>query len=447
MSSRLTTIRQQDLAANYFLCTLDTNFAGNFGFYPENVKSTLKKANETLGIKINELSKDLFSCETFQDIQNYCDFLQNSTTNFELSRGMFFKDMGKKIDFTINGQLTMRYQLVQLVSGATVDGNSGKVFYVPVYVSIPFNIYGSIFIPVARVGAKLDRSSNNQFLIVNDTGFQGYAYKPSSIENGLSAVESANIKYLRVGNNIYTKSYDDMKSLYNIVFDMSNQYETIYPGDLFRDLGKTVDFTVNGALAIRWQLFQRVAGADTEGVPDVDVDSYGNVNGVYYIPTFVADQDFYDEHIVVSRTGSRTDGSPETKFFVNRVEGFQFIHTPENLESGLVDATNGGVSFNNSNGIIQTKTLPEMITLYNYLKQDGIGNVPYPIQFRDLGKNIDFMIDGRLAIRWRKVQYNFGPSTEGDSLYTFNEHSILYIAIYISDPSVFGEEVIFSRVG
>jgi hypothetical protein len=439
MTSRLTTLRQQDPAANYFLVTADTTndisgnpYFGNVGFYASSLAKGLVSAKNN-GAKFQELAKELIDLETFSDLQTIFNATMSQQT-VNLSLGWLLQDMGKKIEFVINGELALRLNLVQRVHNYSVDGYSGLVFYIPTFVSLGFgSVNGVTFIPFVRTGATPNRSESNQFLTVM-FNHNGYAYKPSSIERGLAVVSSN--KYLRVGNSIYTKSYNDMSDVYSQVYDQ--QYIAISQGQLFRDLGKTVDFSVNGKLAIRWQLCQLVKGADSEGVQDVGVDGFGNPVGQYYIPVFVADQDFYDDPIVVGRTGWSTNTTPETRFYVNQIGVTTYAHSPLTLDLALKQAKQAGIPFTRDNEIVQTDTLQHMISLYAVQQQIQLPNTNIPLQFKDMGGNVDFLIAGRLAIRWRKVQFVQGPSSEGvDSVLPFGENDVFYIVTYVSDPDIF----------
>ena len=370
-------------------------------------------------------------------------------TTTDLSGGSLMRDLGKEIDMKINGQLAARLRLVELVENAFTYGHSGNIFYVLTYQSTNFGgvFVTDQFIACSRTGSCPQKLPNSQYFVValqNSHGNNGYKYLKSSIPNGLLSV---NVPYTQVGSVINTTTVANMKSLYLQVFDRPGQNFEINPGTLFKDLGKTVDFTVNGALAIRWNLVQLVKGATTEGVPSIHIDSYGNDTSVAYIVTFCADQLYYMEPVVCVRTGSSISNSPETQFLVNIYDISGNVFPPHGVEQGIQEALSAGVSFTQDGSRYNTDDLSSMIALFGYIKDNGenypTGSVPQ-LLFRDLCKNIDFTIQGKLAIRLRLAIEETGLITEGES---FPYDYLYYSIAYVSDSAVFGANLVAGRTG
>ena len=355
--------------------------------------------------------------------------------------GSLLRDLGKEIDIKLNGMLAARLRLVEFVRNANTFGHSGDIFYVITYCSEPYVFDSDPFILCSRTGSCPQKLPNSQFF--TSALPNGYGYFQSSIPNGLA---ETNISYTNTGSTIDVSSVANMQTLHDAIANQVNQNIELSVGTLVKDLGKTVDFTVNGQLSIRWSLVQIVQGATTEGVPPITIDAYGNDTSTFYITTFCADQDYYNDLITCVRTGSSMYNSPETQFFVNPIDLSGTWYYEDGIAASFQEAITAGVPFTQDGSRYNTTDLNSMIALYEYIQGNG---EHYPAQgppqllFRDIGKNIDFTIQGKLAIRLRLCEFQGQYDSEGGALFV----NIVYMPVFVSDSAVFGEEVGVARTG
>ena len=445
------TVSQVDPNADLLLHTFKGGQEGDIydlTVYPESAVTNGLAAAKAQGYSFTQVGSVI-------DTKSEADLIAITTKigdqdTIDLSGGSLMRDLGKFIDMKINGLLAARLRLTELVDNAEGYGHSGRIFYLLTYCSTPFVFDTNPFITCARTGSCPQKLPNSQYFVVAlEKGYQdlsGYIYYKSSIPNGLANVD---IPYSQIGSVINTNTVADMNTLYNQVYDQ--EYDKIPLGALLKDMGKTVDFTVNGMLALRWTLVQRVNGAATEGVPEKAVDGFGNDTNVGYIVTYCADQSYYDEAVVCVRTGSSLYNSPETQFFINPFDLSGSLFLPELVYQDIQTAINAGVNVTQNGSNYDTPDLSSMISLYDYVKAHRQENPSEDVpQFivRDMGKNIDFTINGQLAIRLRLVQVQFGIISEGvpdvlDSTF----YNVVFTPVFVSDQVVFDEIVGVARTG
>lgn len=137
------------------------------------------------------------------------------------------------------------------------------------------------------------KEGRSKFFVVFDTTSTQYTY-PAYLENRLKTVT---VPYTVVGDVISTETYDDMYTLYNYVY-YDSQFGPSDVGTVLRDLGKKIEFRIDGALFARWNLVQRVNGPMTEGVSGRETDTF-------YVTTVQNDNPSrnYWELIGVARVG------------------------------------------------------------------------------------------------------------------------------------------------
>jgi hypothetical protein len=422
-------------------------------FSPASMAAGIASAQES-GYTFTQVSKSLVVAPTLEDLQNVCGEIANQT-QVHLPVGTLLRDFGNELNFFIGSELAIRYRLCQQVSNAETFGNSGIFLWVPVYLAALFPTFEPQYtVGTARTGSCVHATKDSAFFVTCISG--GYIYSPSSIPNGLAAADLSGYAYTQPSASIInTTTVAEMQNVYQTVYDQSGQNFTAVVGTVYKDLGKTVDFTVNGNLAVRWQLVQRVQGAGTEGCPSAELDVNGNPVGVYYVATYVADQGYYDEPVVVARSGSSISNTPEMKFFVH-VPSLQAIDVSgsiyfnrSDIQTGIDNAIADGVPVTQNNSIVSTTSISDMQALYGFVKDQSIegfeGNTP-PFLLRDMGQNIDFLINGLLAIRLRLVQFMYGPSSEGVDT-AWNVGDTLYVPIFVSDSATLPENVQFVRLG
>ena len=444
MSSRLVSYAKQDSNANLLLVAYDTLTV----YTPAKMTAGLAAAKSS-GYIFSQISKSIVDTPTWDDLQNVTDAInaQGGTTP---AIGTLYRDFGSQLNFQIAGELALRFRLCQIVSNAAEFGNSGVFHWVPVFISSPGS-FNQDLIGIVRTGSSVNAirgSSLFRTAIIPPNGFSGWKYSPSSITNGLASVSG--ISYRNLGSSIDCNSIVDLNTLYRSVYEVDNQYTKLdISGEMFKDLGKTFDFTVKGQLAVRWQLVQNIQGATTEGCPSSGIDDYGNPIGVYYIVTYVADKTYYDEPVIVARTGSSIINTPETEYFLNATDVSGYFYCYDDLLSGIQNAAAANVKFTQTGSQIDTTSLSSMTTLYNtYIQPQNFEvfqNIPNFL-FRDMKHTIDFTINGMLAIRLCRIQIMIGPTTEG-VLSLFNEGDVFYTPIYVSDTAIFNDRVAIQRTG
>jgi hypothetical protein len=138
------------------------------------------------------------------------------------------------------------------------------------------------------------KSAQSKFFVVVDrTGNTQYT-TPAYLEAELKDVT---VPYTVVGDIISTETYDDMYTLYDSVY-YDEGFGSSDVGTLLRDLGKKIEFRIDGALFARWNLVQVVNGPMTEGVSGLEADTF-------YVTTVQNDNPSpnYWEVIGVARVG------------------------------------------------------------------------------------------------------------------------------------------------
>ena len=107
------------------------------------------------------------------------------------------------------------------------------------------------------------------FVVVDQTSLTQYTH-PAYLE---SQLKNVTVPYTVVGDIISTTNYDDMATLYGTVY-YDNGFNPSDVGTVLRDLGKTIEFKIDGALFARWNLVQVVNGIMTEGVSGLTADTF-----------------------------------------------------------------------------------------------------------------------------------------------------------------------------
>ena len=136
------------------------------------------------------------------------------------------------------------------------------------------------------------RMANSKYLLTfrdasDSTPTYGFGYYSSAIDAGLSQnnASSAPVPYSRIGSILSTSSAADMQALYFQIYNFD--FFEIKKGTLLRDLNQSFEYTIDGSLTIKWTLVARVS----------------DPSDVFYVATYVADQTYYAEPVVVLRTG------------------------------------------------------------------------------------------------------------------------------------------------
>ena len=150
------------------------------------------------------------------------------------------------------------------------------------------------------IAQKSDRSKN---LIIVNTAYPGYGEgylqisAPADFEYYL---ESVTKPYTVTGNVYSTATLDDMIAgsggLYSRVEYSTDWFYDDMIGTVLRDLGKTIEFKVDGSLFARWNLVQMVNGT-------VEESQSGENTDTFYITTFYAYPSSEWEVVGVARLG------------------------------------------------------------------------------------------------------------------------------------------------
>lgn len=114
------------------------------------------------------------------------------------------------------------------------------------------------------------KSAQSKFFVVVDRTGNTQSTTPAYLEAELKGVT---VPYTVVGDVISTETYDDMATLYESVY-YENDFGSSGVGTVLRDLGKKIEFRIDGALFARWNLVQRVNGPMTEGVSGREADTF-----------------------------------------------------------------------------------------------------------------------------------------------------------------------------
>ena len=364
------------------------------------------------GTSYSRQSKSMIVTQTGGAMHSLYTDVKGISPTSTLPIGTLLRDLGKRIDFIINGNLAIRWRQVQRVSNIETGGVSGDVFYVATFIS---NFaYFADMVYVTRTGSTPERSVNSQYFVA----FQDISgYVAPLVNSTTLPPHSAGI--------------------------------LIHRGDFLRDIGKSIDFNMDGKLAVRWQLVQRMAGATTEGDNLIGAERL-------YVATFVSDSVALSDRVGVVRTGTSIHNSLEQTYFTRCLSTYSDptvvggIYAPSSLTTGLAAARTAGVSFVQDGMRVNTPSLAAFNSLYTtYIKPThvALSSATLPFMFKDMGKNIDFTIVGKLAIRWRLMQVMLGAATEGDDSIIYSPHQVVYIPIYVSDVVKLGELVFVGRVG
>lgn len=399
----------------WLLVVTTTDVSGNVWAYPAaNITNGLNAAR-TAGTPFTQPNASMINCPTATNLQSLYTQVKASTSSRKLlTVGTLLRDMGKRIDFMVNGNLAIRWRLVQRVANAAGGGISGDLFYVPVFVC-NFAYFGDA-VYVVRTGSSPERSANSQYFSVF-TDVSGYV-APLVTNTALPTV-AASIRLNR--------------------------------GDLLMDLGKTIDFNLGGAtLGIRWQLVQRMNNSAGEGQTNDGRDKL-------YVATYVSDQNQFVEDVGVARTGTSIHNTAEQAFFTRcfffnstrdpTLSGSVF--EPDSLSLGLQATRAAGISYTNVGSRYNFTSLTDFNNMYNHMKTYRVTTSANTIPFmmKDMNQNVDFLLNGMLAIRWRLMQAMLGVATQWDDSVVYNPKQVLYVPIFVADNIKFREMVFVARVG
>ena len=113
------------------------------------------------------------------------------------------------------------------------------------------------------------KNTQSKLFVVVDIEYTQYT-TPTELADNLKNVT---VPYTVEGDIISTTNHDDMSTLYNDVYN-NNWFPSDAAGTLLRDLGKKIEFKIDGALFARWNLVQVMNGPMTEGVSGLEADTF-----------------------------------------------------------------------------------------------------------------------------------------------------------------------------
>ena len=133
--------------------------------------------------------------------------------------------------------------------------------------------------------------------------------------------------------------------------------------------------------------------------------------------------------------------SARSKFFLSSTDTYSNwvagIVTPADFETALKDVT---VPYTVNGNLYSTTNFYDMVTLYSNVYY-YTGNLPKGILLKDLGKTIEFKVDGSLFARWNLVQAVNGPMTEGVSAL---EADTFYVTTFLCIPN---QNILYEIIG
>lgn len=152
---------------------------------------------------------------------------------------------------------------------------------------------------VLRAPGQIYATSHFLIATYGNTTTQTYGYYPVCIEDGLYKAELAGRTFTRVGNTIDMPNAAEFKVVYQLIYNANGKFNTestwinIFKGDLFRDQGQFINFSINGLLQIQWRLCQMITpwNPDTPGNHSQPPEPHNMI----YVITYNADYSLIDE--------------------------------------------------------------------------------------------------------------------------------------------------------
>jgi hypothetical protein len=395
------------------------------GFYADSVTTALTEAKAN-GAQFIQTTKSLVDCKTLTDVKSIYSQME-ANAYYTISQGDLFRDLGKELRLNVGPMLVARFRYVELVQNADGYGHSGIYIYILTFYSRSdalFDISHRRTVTFGRTGTTPNKTIQSAFFqTALPSGFQ----YPATVSP--------------------VTSFSSVSALQTAYAALSGSRSSLAFGTYLRDMGKTLTFTVNGVTMIQWQLVQEVTGDATLAEP-------------FYIVCYCADKTYFNDPVVVVRTGTSTENPTEMNYFTtirtaeNGSLPATIFYTDTPVSSDFVQyilnsATAAGKTVQTIGSTFVFSSLADAVSTYSQMKggyaaisQQNQDFTPFAT---DMKTTFDFVVDGTLVLRIRKININATSLSEGFDSVVFD--TIWYFPIYVSDPVAFGETVVLSRCG